>query len=496
MKRGLALSLALALALSLLTGCEYFVPDSILEEAEKNRPSFLPRGSDPPGSEGPSENAAGGVDEYGFTVFPEGNYLADPKFDTDEFLPDYDADPSFAHGYSTNHYALCRTDDTIYTLHNEYSNSGDAFSCLMMYTDKATGISGPLCGKPECLHRDENCNAYVFRHLSPGFGLSIYEGKLYWVNGMAEITRMNPDGTSRETVCRIHGDPLKNTNNYRMLLFHRGYLYLAGLNQTIINGKEGSIVSVRAYSLESGEGFTVWEKTVDDYAQRCLIKFVGNELYIMPTYFNYEDRENHSGSYSIMELYRWDSRTRQGELLYSETSTPGGPHFEGRSFMPVPGDGIYFHAVGKAIDGGGFSVQYVCKYSFASGEVETVLAFNDKEDQPLGEGLDKPYFTWDHIVADYTERLEDGSYDRVLYLFDHDGNLVLTRHLGKYGIGEFMGADDEYIYFLSMLAQWGDPDENGDRVIHHQDDFVAVPLDDREIIVIPVYDKTEIISRG
>ena len=491
MKKGLALSLTLGLLLALLAGCEYFVPDSILEEAEKNRPSFLPRGSDPPGSEEPAENVAGGVDEYGFTVFPAGNYLADNKFDTDEYLPDYDADPSFYHGYSTSSYGFCSTEDTIYSFS---SQAGDMFHNMLSYTDKATGITGYLCGKPECLHRDESCNAYLTTYLSPGYGLCVYEGKLYWVNGMNDIARMNLDGTGRENVCRVWNKVIENHTNYRMTMFHRGYVYYARVGQTVMGGKEVSVVSVKAQPLDGGEGFVVWEKTVDDYGQRCLIKFVGNDLYIMPTYFNYEDRENHTGAYNIMELYRWDSKTRQGELLCRDVETDMG--FEGRSFMPVPGDGIYFHTTSKALYEDEFIVCSVYKYSFASGQMEKVMSFNDEEDHVLRTGFSTPDFTRDYFVVSHIVRPDNDTYEQTLYLYDYDGNLITTRYYGVYGASEFMGADDEYIYYFSMRTEWGEPEENGDRVLRMLGDFIVVPLGDGEIIVIPSYDKTMIAHRG
>lgn len=449
---------------------------------------------EPEGSAGPAENGETGVDEYGFTVFPVGNYLADKKFDTDEFLPDYDADPSFYHGFSTSEYGLCRTEDTIYSFCDH-----TGADMLITYTDKATGISGPLCGRPECLHRDATCNAYVHRvrfaygYGGYGYGLSVYDGKLYWIDGGTQIVRANLDGTGRETVGEIQTENYEKPHN-QMIVFHRGYVYYARTSQTIINGKEASVLSVKAQPLDGGEGFVIWEKTVDDYAQRCLIKLVGNELYIMPTYFNYEDRENHTGAYSIMELYCWDSKTRQGELFCRDVETDMG--FEGRSFMPVPGDGIYFHTTTKGIYEDNFTVWSVCKYSFASGEIEKVMSFNDEEDHVLRWGFSQPDFTRDYVVVPYIMRPDDDTYERTLYLYDYDGNLITTRYYGAYGASEFMGADDEYIYYFSMRTEWGEPEENGDRILRTMGDFIVVPLGDGEIIVIPSYDNTTIAHRG
>ena len=42
-----------------------------------------------------------------------------------------------------------------------YFFNGFGFSDKLMYTDLETGITAPLCGKPECTHEDASCNASV-----------------------------------------------------------------------------------------------------------------------------------------------------------------------------------------------------------------------------------------------------------------------------------------------------------------------------------------------
>lgn len=128
MKR--TITILLALALALLTSCELMVP------GPTERPSIgLPSEPAGTGEPTPAETADPTVDEYGFTIFSEGNYLADPKFDTDEFLPDYDADPAFVHYESTRGSTLCQAEDTIYSLYDSYwpNETRD----ILMFTDRA-----------------------------------------------------------------------------------------------------------------------------------------------------------------------------------------------------------------------------------------------------------------------------------------------------------------------------------------------------------------------
>ena len=467
MKRGLALSLALGLLLALLSSCEMFVPDPT------ERPSNWWESAEPTESAGPTENGELGVDEYGFTIFPEGNYLADKKFDTDEYLPDYDADPSFYHGYSTSSYGFCSTEDTIYSFCDH-----TGADMLITYTDKATGISGPLCGRPECLHRDATCNAYVHRvrfaygYGGYGYGLSVYDGKLYWIDGGTQIVRANLDGTGRETVGEIQTENYEKPHN-QMIVFHRGYVYYAGVSNRIINGKDAYVITLKAKPLDGGEEFVILEKTVDYSLARILLKPVGNELYIML-------------QYRVVELYRWDSKARQGESLYSETEPPDGiDYWYENSFLPVAGDGIYFTGHSEDKTEAGYEIRYIFKYSFADGEVKTVMTFNDEEDRFFRTGwYSNMRFTRDYLVTLHIDKLDDGTYERALCVFDYDKNLVMTKPMyGNRGIQEFLGADGEYIYFFSIGQEIFSSD-----TLHEWGDFIFAPLDGGEFLVIPGYD--------
>ena len=468
MKKRIALVLSLGLLLALLAGCEMFVPDQM------PTPNYALGGNETGSPEGPedsadpAENLAGGADEYGFTVFPAGNYLADKKFDTDEFLPDYDADPSFNHKWSDG-FELCRTEDTIYSF---YDGVG-VKRIMITYTDKATGISGPLCGRPECLHEDETCNAYVHDYFyGYSFSLCTYGGKLYWIDGGSEIVRTNLDGTDRETVCRVWA-PEYEINYHSTVLFHRGYVYYATAQKKIVNGEEKAAVAVKAQPLDGGEGFVVWEKTVDGSASagiRCHIKFVGNILYIMLTDYDY------------IELCRWDSKTRQGEFLYSEAE-PDGILYSGDSFLPVSGDGIYFAGEGRDRTEDGYYVQYAYKYSFADGEIKTVMTFNEEEDRVLRTAFYALYFTKDYIVAVHIAWLDDENFQRTIHLYDYDRNPVLTKDIGRYGVHQFLGADGDYIYFFSLLHEYF-----GNNSAHQKGDFIFAPLDGGELTVIPGFE--------
>lgn len=421
MKKKFALIPAFALTMSLLTSCELLVPV----------PTDTPAPTEPTGSAG-----TGSTED--FTVFPKGNYLADAKFDTDEFLPDYDSDSSFLKFGMTRAAALCQTDDTVYTCTGSF----------IMYMDKATGISGPLCGKPECLHNGSTCNAYVSRYAD---GLCIYEGKLQWIDN-GTVTRVNLDGTGRETMGMVHSSAYGNLSN-PTIAFHRGYVYYAGVGSTVSNGVAQRYVTVIAEPMDGGEQFVIMEKTVGGAAQ-CRISLVGNDLYVM-VYSSSKDTDDSDERKAYTTFYRWDSKTRKSELIAEIRGTEIGMYSEGKDFWPVPGDGIYFQGHNSFDTEDGLSIRdIVCKYSFETEEIREVVSFINRI---------YPCYTKDFIIT----------WDTLVYAYDYDGNLLFSIPGGEYSITTFAGADDGFIYY-HCHPNLGEGEEY----------FIAIPLDGGEIIVI------------
>lgn len=80
----------------------------------------------------------------------------------------------------------------------------------------------PLCGKPNCMHADKDCNAFV-RGGHSTFGY--YNGALYAVDWLRmEVIKMNLDGTDHQVVATID-DPKYRECSYQGT-FHHGYLFI------------------------------------------------------------------------------------------------------------------------------------------------------------------------------------------------------------------------------------------------------------------------------
>lgn len=393
-------------------------------------------------------------DEFGFAKFPEGNYLADKKFDTDEYLPDYDADNNFIllGNYGPGGGGICSTDDTIYY----FSESEDMQYCLLMYRDKVTGISAPLCGKPECLHNNKNCNAYVEGSSTFLNGLYIYGDMLYWISRKG-ISSVNLDGTNRAFVRGLNSKlfvPVGGITNSAVM--HRGYIYYFSVDQQVTDSKQYYYLKVAAEPIDGCEdGFVIMTRSLNNPI--CQLRFAGNDVYIM---IGETERREDGDAIGVMELCRWDSKTRKGEILYKgalddEENVSFDEWF--RDFVPIPGDGIYLYKKYSRFEEDGSYVYNsgLCKYSFETGEIEHITWLD-------GERGEIDFVKDSRIYSTYFGTVN---------ISDFEGNLIAqSAQVESRSFGEAAGIDDDYIYFLN----------NGG--LH--DNYEAVPLDGGDSIIL------------
>ncbi len=451
-----AASVALCIVILLLSGCEAFLPGGVLSPIDTADLS----GSGADTADAPGTAEQGGSfdpadDNYGFAVFPEGNYLADPKFDTDEFLPDYDADLSFVQPFSTAQSlngTVWTTDDTVYAY--------DAENYRILYVDKATGIWGPLCGKPECPHTNSNCNAYI----SSPDALRVYDGMLYWSGG-----RMKLDGTDRER--GPWTDNYTKIKNNPEAVIHRGYVYTAGSDHMYTSIGAKSRVSINVTAMDGSESFNLLTKPLPGEGANCMIRPVGNDLYIeIYSFLDYDESDPESDSYFITEFYRWSSKTRKAELLFTRDSSDEiGVAVDVHGFLPVPGDGIYFSG-GRDREDGRVDVG-AYKYSFATGEITEVFTHPN-----FNEDRTERYSSFvrcmkDRIIDDmYTSTLgEDGKvtdYVASWEIYDLDGRSAGVIMPQTETVSNLLGMDDDFLYYVS-----------GDQI-------ALQPLDGGEVLLI------------
>ncbi len=388
------------------------------------------------------ENEGQATDEYGFSVFPEGDYIKDKKFDTDDPLPDYDAPLSFAQLGNSFGHTMCESENGWYS---ELDGSRDNY---IMYTDKKTGAVMPLCGKPECTHDSSSCNANIG---GDALRLQMYDGALYCVMS-GSVLRMEPDGTKRETVCTVDWKIINLYTNDPFVQIHRGYLYYFGSTYDVENGEKVWTASVTACALDGSETFRVFEKKYSDEdsaTPRVNVRFIGNDMYIMVTHQKYNE------GFYYADLFKWDVKTRQVEALYTEPFPDGTVPFN-FDCMPVSGDGIYFGAWNNSIPPS--SEEYVpdfsvMKYSFETKSIVSVMKL---------EGDVDIQFTKNSIVIDGENSMQ--------YVYSFDGKeLFQKKH--ELPCGNYVGGTDEYIYHWNFSAK-------------ESEFYIATPLDGGDEIII------------
>ncbi len=258
MKKLISLLLCALLALSLLTAC------SSTEAGD----------TDVTGSNDSGSTAAENT-ESGKKPNPNVNYLADKKFDTDEYLEGCDA--GFQYYLSCNG---CETQDAYYMIGQLLLPK------LMQFYDKASGISGPLCAKPECMHNSADCNAY----LGGAYSICTYDGRIYWIGGTGSddyLYSCAADGSDRKEIALLREMPPTHQKNYGgMTLFcHRDYCYCAYNTSTVENGATVNHNYLYAISLKTGEKFEILDDVSGMYGTGPRFDFgmqaVGNDIYIL-----------------------------------------------------------------------------------------------------------------------------------------------------------------------------------------------------------------------
>ena len=332
---------------------------------------------------------------------------------------------------------LCEIGDTLYyTMWN-----GTTY--LLYYFEKPSGISGPLCGKPECQHTDKDCNAYVEGSVRIGSynGMIYYFGYEYGTG--AVIRRMAADGTAHETVRVMDMNTLPGSGYTRIIQFHRGYMYYSMEASNIVDGEEHISLYIAAVPLDPNEEITV---ILDEETGKIdlSVQLYGDSMYIM----------DHSEK---LRLRRWDCTTHDMELLLDVESPIKSPDFW------VTDSDIYFNGViGKAVseDGTEGTAREVYRYGLSDGAFEHVFSWFT----PIG---------YSDIIADgfvAAVRKEDGqAYAMVV---DFQGNTILNESFSVAGFpdqalrGLCQGTDKDYVYLYSLSSGgFGVPLNGGEPIL-------------------------------
>ena len=220
-----------------------------------------------------------------------------------------DADCRFIQRY---YGCIVETDEVYYWLEPSLN--------YLLYYDKNTGESAPLCGKPECEHmkgnvnyQNKSCDALL---LAEACSLSLYKGKLYYVGDDKEkggppwyaLWRMEQDGSNKEKVFPIEPPEDMHPQTY---ILHRGRLYSFCFDSTVTDGHPDCTVRFISTPVDGGKcDYTVMFERTNYYAQLGDMLFAGQYCYIFNGYVDTETKQNRTA------VMRWNSETGELETLY------------------------------------------------------------------------------------------------------------------------------------------------------------------------------------
>ena len=206
--------------------------------------------------------------------------------------------------YATSNGRLCK-EGTVY-----YALSGNR----LCYYDEATKTSGLLCGRADCNHEDMSCDSYID---PSGAGIQIYQEKIYWIENLSFLCRMDLDGRNHEQVqllTRPDNHPLLAGMNPRFSIYG-DHLYVSVVKEKVTAGKAENEVSVYQYNMVdlNAEAHEVFRKNYPG-EQGCNYhcRFYQDMIYIMVDYGGVGNDGQFEG-----ELYRYDLKKESLEQLWA-----------------------------------------------------------------------------------------------------------------------------------------------------------------------------------
>lgn len=348
---------------------------------------------------------------------------------------------------------VCETEDTVYF-------TGGSVGNLIHYYEKATGVSGVLCGKAECEHSTapgSKCNAYI----GSSDNLCVYNNRLYWIDGWSSICSMALDGTDHRTERTKDGELYSDHTGGSSSIFHRGYAYTWVKNYTVRDGKEVVRLDFAAVPLDPDEEpHMIFQEELTDIAARyspfIIMQAYGNDIYILTNgaATGQEDDGTARPEFHDLQIRRYNAVTEELTTLYHDSQSHVN---ETRGLWPMD-DGLLFFGIWE-LDG-----EYsddIYKLDFESGELVKLFSFdyirgfadNLIVSSRYNSEKSNPTNPWGFAFApqDIERSVE---WDVVIRSFD--GDIILEDTYRLEGLYDtplyFKGADDTYAYFFSETS--------------------------------------------
>lgn len=278
-----------------------------------------------------------------------------------------------------------------------------------------------LCGKPDCNHSDENCNAFI------DYAVGFYGDKLYSVvnvddefGGYFQLVCMNKDGTNHKQITRLEEPTYADGSSGGRFdwYFHGGYLFY-----TIVPVIAGEAASCYKVKLETGEITRLFEESLDKYtylSRDCI--FSGDCLYLAGSDERTEAVTMYQGNLETNEwkpLMDWDYYGYYRPSVFEDT--------------------MYYYKKGIGL----------CEYDLASGEETLKLETTF--------GIAQVTYDSGHIYvcatdSDWDCGVDPDDWEYAFYVYDRNYQLLDEMPLEKIGIARpiFQYVASDAIYFSAM----------------------------------------------
>ena len=157
---------------------------------------------------------------------------------------------------------------------------------LLYYIDPENGESGILCGKPDCTHDSEECNACLD---SIGDGFTVYRDKIYWLSRSIIDRKLmceDIDGTNRQEVMALDKESEWLTSNMPFVEIYKDTLYRCGCGSFVSVGEAKKTMLLYCQPLQKGSEPKYLYKVED--VSSVVARIHENQLYFAVTGSEYD----------------------------------------------------------------------------------------------------------------------------------------------------------------------------------------------------------------
>lgn len=335
-------------------------------------------------------------------------------------------EPEAKNGFSVSETSIIAdTEDGVYFCEMSQDN-------FIYYWDFSQNQCVYLCGKADCAHNSEECNAW-FEGLLP-YTLEIYQGKLYlWAYSSAQavLYRMDLDGSNRTEICRCQSsDGKSGVPNFSKL--YNGYCYMRAALGTGPNGHDLEGVYRQSLNGEKDAELIYIPDTEDGWIHRLYgLRTDDGYVYFEDLQYREEERK--------CEIFQYDIASGKLDVIYTSNNYA--------SFVKADNKLIFSE---NAMDGKGFTT--TCVMDLESGSVEKLM---DVGGNLTYDGEYLYVITSNNTIAVYN--LEGTQID----LFEHgfEGDM-------EYDIIQML-TSESYLYGWGEIWEEGDSEINTVRYIYH-----------------------------